>query len=225
MKGAVVIPLVRFFRNSCPGSKIFHSLLLWFRRYFILSLCVDKQFFIVTHFFTMKHSLLLFAMILITSITCAAQSVLKLTHKTRGKEIAISPGDRVAFVIENTTKTEVGILGKVTTDSIWVEGQSHALNSLSRFGVRAKGSGFGSVAFGALGGSFLGAAIAPEPEVQCSGCNRITTEDDSYAVGKAVFGVLGVGFASWGIAIGIKNSARDLRKWQLAVVEINEGSE
>ncbi|MDX1628503.1 MAG: DUF6232 family protein [Fulvivirga sp.] len=143
---------------------------------------------------------------------------IKLTNQEKSKSMIFSTGDRVS----GTTSDDdfIGQIVSISTDSIQIDDRKFAINELTSFGQKKKGSGIGSFLLAALGGAFIGSALAPEKD-PCPSCQTVSTEDNGGSAGDAILIVGGAVLAGLAIHTASKNSPKDLKEgtWSIEVIE------
>jgi hypothetical protein len=163
--------------------------------------------------------ILFLATTVLTPNTLCAQKKLKLVNLKTKKEILITTGTRVGYVLKEQPKLATGVLTAIETDAIDIEGKRINLADLNSIGKKRKGSGFGIFTMAVLGGSLIGAGVAPDPTPSCSGCTVIE-EDNGGTEGDVILVVAGSTLIGLAINSGIKNAPKDVvNTWKLEVVD------
>jgi hypothetical protein len=147
-----------------------------------------------------------------------AQKKLKLVNLKTKKEIMITTGTRVGYVLKEYPKLATGILTAIEANAIDIEGKRINLIDLKSIGKKKKGSGFGSFAMAVIAGSLIGSVLAPDPE-PCSNC-IVIEENNGGTEGDVILVVAGSALIGLAINSGIKNTPKDVVKtWKLEIVD------
>ncbi|MBK0402120.1 hypothetical protein I5M27_03935 [Adhaeribacter sp. BT258] len=157
-----------------------------------------------------------------------AQKAIQLTNKTTGKKLKpITTGARVAYFLKpvngkSQSKAITGILSEISTETLTVNGVTFNVNDLYSFGTKKKGSGFGSFLLSGFGTALVVGAISnqtQDPAPPCRNCHVVTTGEDKAMAGTVVLSGIGLGMNVLSINKIIKNSPRNLKKWDLEIID------
>lgn len=168
----------------------------------------------------LKHVLILLTLLAIFVHHSEAQKRIRLTNQHSHKEIYIKEGARIKYVLNHHAGAGVGILTKISSDSIMVNGKNININDLLAIGKKNRGSGIGIVALAALGAQLIIGSIQPAQD-PCPSCQTVSSTGDGLASAGLVLGVLG-GVTIIFIALhkATRNSPRNITtEWKLDVVD------
>lgn len=169
------------------------------------------------HLYLKSVCLILFMILPLLGFT---QKKIKLTNTKSKKEVFLTEGKRVVYVLKDKPGSKTGILNKITADSIVVDERLLGLEELKSIGKKSKGSGFLTFLMAGFGGAMIGAALAPEPD-PCQNCQTVSVEDNGGSAFKAIYAIVGLAVVIIAINSATKNSPRNIsnEKWSLEVVE------
>lgn len=188
----------------------------------------------------MKHPLFTFfkrtALVLIILFSLAAsnnlfaQKAIQLTNIETSKKLKpITTGTRVVYLLKPVNGKPAplpitGILSEITPSNLTINGVTVNISDLAKIGKKNKGSGIGSFLLSGFGTAIVVGAIKNQTrEVQpaCSGCIVVTEGEDKAVAGTIILSGIGVGMNILSINKAVRNSARNLAKWKLEIIDLD----
>ncbi|MDN5217232.1 hypothetical protein QQ020_34485 [Fulvivirgaceae bacterium BMA12] len=159
-------------------------------------------------------------LLILTTVAGQAQKKIRLTNQETGKEFFLTEGMRISYLLKDKSKSRIGILDKIDSDTITVNNELVAIVTLKSIGQKKKGSGFGSFILGGFGSAIFFSAFTRE-EDPCPNCQTVSVEGEGLsAMGKALAVVGGATMMVLSAKSAVKNSLRDIQtKWELDIVE------
>ncbi|KAA9340610.1 hypothetical protein [Adhaeribacter soli] len=179
------------------------------------------------HFFKKPLFVAFFLFSLLFSSDLYAQKAIQLTNKKTGKKLKpIVEGTRVIYYHapvngRSATRPIKGILSEITPTTITVNGVTVNITDLVSFGPKKSGSGFGSALLTGFGTALIAGSIKEQTQDAKAPCPRCTVVKDAVPVERTLlFTSLGIGLDALGIKSAIKNSPRNLKKWEIQIIDM-----
>lgn len=164
-------------------------------------------------------SLLLFCLSFTTSQnTCSAQQKIRLTNTRTGKEITLNNGARIIYVLKAQSRRNIGILQKITPDSIFVGRNYIALTELSAIGKKKRGSDIWICLSGFLGGAMVKTAFEPPP---CHDGQMTIARENPSPTGQAICIAGGISLVAVAFHSAWKNSPKNIidGEWKMEIID------